>query len=225
MRLLGSYICIAFIWLVMAWSEPWARNVSPFLKKTFFSQRLMHPLLQSTNSILTADEVAYVKSINSLTHTTESELNVANTKATYNIQSKGLLSSYRDAKKGTAYTLQWMDVIIDWFEKIRNLVQWSDPNMTMMFLYLLVIGFLVITFLPLRVILQLAYFRKFWKGRNYQKKRVRNNQEVCKIELANFFAENKLQTVFTDYSTKWRDANITKVMKRAEFEKRLFRYF
>lgn len=37
MRLLLSYLIIAFIWLVMAWSEPWERNISPFLKKTFFS--------------------------------------------------------------------------------------------------------------------------------------------------------------------------------------------
>lgn len=37
MRLLISYVIIAFIWLVLAWSEPWERNISPFLKKTFFS--------------------------------------------------------------------------------------------------------------------------------------------------------------------------------------------
>lgn len=153
MRLLLSYICIAGIWLVLAWSKPWQEHITPLLKKTFFSQHLLHPCLQTTNNILTADAISYVKSINSLMDTTESEQNIAATKASYNIKDKGLLGNYRDAKKGGAYTLQWMDIIIDWFEKIRNLIQWSDPKMTQVFLILLVISFLVITFLPMRFIL------------------------------------------------------------------------
>ena len=99
--------------------------------------------------------------------TTESEQNIAATKASYNIKDKGLLGNYRDAVKGTNYTLQWMDVITDWFEKIRNLVQWSDPNMTKLFLILLVMIFFLVTFLPMKFILQLSYFWKFWKGRTW----------------------------------------------------------
>jgi len=156
--------------------------------------------------------------------TTESEQNIAATKASYKIKDKGLLGNYRDAKKGTAYTLQWMDVIIDWLEKIRNLIQWSDPKMTQVFLILLVIVFLVITFLPMRFILQISYFYKFWKGRNWQKKRIVNNQEVCRIELANFLQENKLDKVFMNYDDKWLD-RVPKVMKRSEFEQRLLKYF
>ena len=44
MKLLFSYICIAFIWLVFAYSKPWEQNITPFLKKTFFSHSLRHPL-------------------------------------------------------------------------------------------------------------------------------------------------------------------------------------
>lgn len=214
MALFPSYLILMLIWLVSAWSEPWQQNVTPFLKKVFFSQRHLHPLMQSTNTILTSDIVTYVKSINSLTHTQESEQNIAATKASYNIKDKGLLTKYRDAKKSSAYSLQWMDVIIDWFEKIRNLVQWSDPSMTRVFLILLLIAFLVVTFLPMRFFFNCALFYKFWKGRNWQKKRIRNNREVCKIELANFLVENKLEKIVTDYDAKWKDIKITKVMKR-----------
>ena len=74
-------------------------------------------------------------------------------KESYNIKDKGILGNYRDAKKGTTFTLQWMDVITDWFEKVRNLVQWSDPKMTKLFLIFLVFCFLLVTFLPMRFIL------------------------------------------------------------------------
>jgi hypothetical protein len=192
MRNLLSYLLLAVIWLVLAWSEPWQRNITPFLKRTFFSQKHLHPQLMSTNNILTADAIAHVKGINSLMDNFESEQNIAATKASYNIKDKGLLDNYRDAVKGTNYSLQWMDVITDWFEKIRNLVQWSDPSMTKLFLILLVVCFLVVTFLPMRFILSLSYFYKFWKGQSWQRRRINNNQEVCRIELAHFLDKNKL---------------------------------
>ncbi len=77
--------------------------------------------------------------------------------------------------KGTAFTLQWLEVICDFFEKLRNLFQWEDPNMTYLFLIMLVILFLFVTFLPLRIILSLATFYKFYKGQQWQKKRNINN--------------------------------------------------
>lgn len=182
-------------------------------------------MLTRTNNILTAEVIAHAKSINSLTKTTESAEYVDAIKESFNIKDKGLMANYRDAKKGTAYTLQWMDVIIDWFEKIRNLITWSDPNMTQLFLFFLVITFFVVTFLPLRFFLQLSTFYKFWKGRSWQKRRIVNNEEVCRIELTNFFVENKLNTHFTNYSEKWDDVKFTKVMKKAELEHRLIKYF
>lgn len=129
----------------------------------------------STNNILTSEAITHVKSINSLLDTTESEQNIAQTKASYNIKDKGIRGLYKDATKGFSFSLQWMDVINDWFEKIRNLVQWSDPSMTKLFLILLFVSYLVVTFLPMRFILQIAYFYKFWKGRTWQRRRINNN--------------------------------------------------
>ena len=129
-QMLLSYILFALIWLVMSWSEPWERNITPLLKKTFFAHKLQHPLLLKKNKILTSDVITHAKSINSLTKTTESAEYVDAIKENFNIKDKGLVANYRDAKKSTAYSLQWMEVIIDWFEKIRNLITWADPKMT-----------------------------------------------------------------------------------------------
>jgi hypothetical protein len=96
-----------------------------------------------------------------------------------------------------------MDVICDFFEKIRNLVIWEDYNMTSLFFALLVVLFLVVTFLPMRFILFLACAYKFACGSRWQWKRVTNNQEVCKLELINFLEENKLSAVVTDFDQTW----------------------
>ena len=97
-----------------------------------------------------------------------------------------------------------MDVIADFFEKIRNLVIWTDPNMTTLFYCLLLILFIVVTFLPLRFILFLACAYKFFCGRRWQHKRITNNREVCRLELINFLHETeKLSFVITDFDRKW----------------------
>jgi hypothetical protein len=167
MRYVVTYFCIALVWLVLVWSDAWMRNITPLLRRTFFSQQLLHPCLMSKNNILTQEAILYVKSINSLMDSKESEQNIEATKANYMIKDKGIVGNYRDAKKGTTFTLQWMDVIADFAEKARNLIQWSDPTMTQLFLILLVICFLVVTFLPMKFILHLAYFWKFMKGQTW----------------------------------------------------------
>lgn len=124
--------------------------------------------------------------------------------------------------------MQWMEVICDFIEKVRNLFQWEDPNMTFIFLLLLIVLFIFVTFLPLRFIIFLALFHKFYKGRNWQKRRTINNEEVCKIEMQNFFAENKI-TCITDYNETW--VNLVKKIKDSDFnkvpkmDKRLTQYF
>jgi hypothetical protein len=84
-----------------------------------------------------------------------------------------------------------------------------------------------VTFLPLRFILSLSTFYKFWKGQSYQKRRTVNNQEICKIEMSNFLAENKI--TFSDYDETWdsllrkiKDSDFNKISK---FEVKLVQYF
>lgn len=141
--------------------------------------------------MLSADDIASIRNINGLL-TEEKGEKLTQTKAEYNIATKGMYASYKDAVKGTAFTLQWLEVICDFFEKVRNLFQWEDPNMTQYFLILLIVIFIVVTFLPMRFILSCALFYKFYKSQNFQKRRTTNNEEVCRIEMANFFAENKI---------------------------------
>lgn len=94
-------------------------------------------------------------------------------------------------------------MICDFFEKARNLVVWEDPKMTSLFFCLLVVLFILVTFLPLRFILFIACIYKFICGRNWQGKRIRNNQEVCRLELINFLDEQKLSQAVTDFDASW----------------------
>ena len=122
------------------------------------------------------------------------------------------------------YTLQWMDVICDFFEKVRNLIVWEDPNITQLFFYLLIVLFLFVTFLPLRTIIFWSFVYKFLCGLRWQNKRVINNKEVCRIELLNFLEEKGLSTTITDFSQKW-DVQIKKTMTMEALEDKITNHF
>lgn len=173
------------------------------MEKIFFSTKFLHKSLKGgcAVNILNSEDISQIKSLNSLLES-EGEEVIAQTKETYNIKDKGMLSSYRDAKKGTAATIQKIENVCDFVEKTRNLIQWEDLHMTRIFLLLLVVLFIFVTFLPLRFILTLSTAYKFWKGLQWQKKRRVNNEEVCRIEMQNFLLENKITTV-TDYNERW----------------------
>lgn len=87
----------------------------------------------------------------------------------------GILQQLKSSKKGVNYTLQWMEVICDWTEKIRNLFVWEDPTQTSLFFGLALVCFIVVTFLPMRHILFIANIYKFACGTRWQWKRVTNN--------------------------------------------------
>lgn len=99
--------------------------------------------------------------------------------------------------------------------------------MTHHFLLILVVLFLFVTFLPLRFIISCAVFYKFYKGQNWQKKRQTNNQEVCRIEMQNFFSENKIPKV--NFEDPWdkicKNIPNSDFNKTVKMEKRLQQYF
>ena len=115
-------------------------------------------------------------------------------------------------------------MIADFFEKVRNLVLWEDYNMTTLFFVLMIIIFLVVTFLPMRFILFLSTFYKFICGRLWQKKRIVNNREVCKLEIVNFLEEQRLSNVITNFDGKWSN-QVRRHMKVAALEEKLTTYF
>lgn len=53
-------------------------------------------------------------------------------------------------------------------------------------------------------------------------RRVRNNKEICRIELCNFLEDNKV--TITNYNEKW-DQALAKQMKAKEMETKLSQYF
>lgn len=111
-----------------------------------------------------------------------------------------------------------MEMINDFFEKVRNLVQWEDEHITRIFLGFLTVVFLIVTFLPVKVILTLALFYKFAKGYTWQKCRTVHNREVCRIELCNFLKEKGFAPI--DLDQKWEA--ICALHKDSDFHKKQF---
>ena len=76
--------------------------------------------------------------------------------------------------------------------------------------------FIFVTYLPLRFILSLSVFYKFWKGRRYQKRRMVNNKEICKVEMENFLLENKIANI-ANYDEEWEP--FVKRIKESDFNR------
>ena len=142
----------------------------------------------------------------------------------YGIKEKGIMGQYDNMKKGATHTFSWLDCICDFWEKVRNLVRWEDPAATWIYLGTLVIVFLVVTFLPLRQIIHIALVYKFVNKKKWQGKRVENNEEVCRIELANFLKEKQLDRWVNQYDEKW-EVSLTRRMTKKQFEHNLTLYF
>ena len=120
---------------------------------------------------------------------------------TYSIKDKNIYAKFQDFKKGSSTTLNFMDGICNIIEKSKNLIKWEDPKMTIYFYFVVMVLFFAVTFLPLRFLIVMWLTYKFYKGQFYHKKRVRNNKEVCKIELSNFLEENKL--TLSNFDDEW----------------------
>jgi hypothetical protein len=108
-------------------------------------------------------------------------------------------------------TLNYLDAICDFFEKTKNLIKWEEPRLTKYFLLFSIVLFIFVTFLPIRTIIIIFLTHKFYRGRTWHMRRVRNNQEVCLIEFNNFLEDNKQK--FANFDDKWeallgKNANI-----------------
>ena len=169
--------------------NPWVRKAWQF----FFSEEEKHEKFQNGNQIKKQEEFTYQNLLKQLTDDEAIFDDVNQFQQDYSVQqTKGLLNKYRDAKKGTANTLNIMDKYCDYFEKYKNLIQWEDSRMTKLAIIVLIIIFVIVTYLPIRLFLAIACIYKFYKGKNWHKKRVRNNREICKMELQNLFNDLKI---------------------------------
>jgi len=121
----------------------------------------------------------------------------------YNIRDKNILGKFKDFKKSSTVTLNYMDIICDFFEKSKNLIKWEDPRMTKYF-FLLCIGFFIaVTFIPIRIIICAYLVYKFYRGQFYHKRRIRSNLEIITIEFMNFLEENKIKHLFGKIDESW----------------------
>ena len=145
----------------------------------------------------------------------------------YNIRDKNILGKFKDFKKSSTVTLNYMDQTCDFFEKTKNLIKWEEPRMTKYFLLLCLVLFIVVTFIPIRIIIMIYLIYKFYKGQFYHKKRIRHNREVLAIEFLNFVEENKLRQQLGDknkFDESWEKL-LGKTMQLKIFEQKLSFYF
>ena len=224
-----SYLVFGLMFQVAQYSAWWEQQITPIVDHLFFNIRHLHESLKTGNNLLTFDQISYIKCIKYLIvkeDDEEKDEELLQMKSNYSLKEKGMLDKYRDAKKGTVVVVQCIEVICDFAEKARNLVQWEDTMQTQLFLLLLFIIFLVVTFLPLKFILTLSTAYKFYKGRGWQKKRIRNNEEVCRLELLNFLKTNNLSRVILNFEHTWiSQIKSAKRIPKKEFEQKLVEYF
>jgi len=70
----------------------------------------------------------------------------------------------------------------------------------------------------------MAICYKFLKKKAWQRKRIENNSEVCRIELNNFLQEKKLAHLVTDFNERW-EVQSKKAMGKKSLEEKLTKYF
>lgn len=84
------------------------------------------------------------------------------------------------------------------FEKAKNLVFWKSKKATMLIYTMLFLALYAVTYLPLRYLIILFYFKKFSRGKSYYDRVYDNNIEVAKIEICKFLNDPKF-----DFWNKW----------------------
>ena len=72
-------------------------------------------------------------------------------------------------------------------EKIKNLILWTDPLLSLYFLIVMIIGGLLIYAIRFKYLMLFAIVKKFIIGAFYYKKKFRNNVEVANIVLNHTF--------------------------------------
>ncbi len=122
-------------------------------------------------------------------------------KEEYNIKEKNIMGKWKDLKKASTVTLNYMDITCDFFEKVKNLIQWEEPRMSKLFFALSIVLMLIVTFIPLRIIICLWLPYKFYFGRTFHQRRLRNNKEVISIEFGHFLEDNKIR--LSNFDDPW----------------------
>eukprot|EP00347_Sterkiella_histriomuscorum_P021039 403335495 len=219
-----TYLTIFVLVLVGSYSDFWAQNISPHLGGLLFREEHLNKLIVPNHQVRTYDQISQEKSKQSLR---EASNELKQIHQEYNIRDKNILGKFKDFKKSSTVTLNYMDIVCDFFEKSKNLVKWEEPRMTKYFFLLFIVLFIAVTFIPIRIIICIYLVYKFYKGQFYHRKRIRNNREIIKIEFLNFIEENKLKNQMGDitkFDESWEKL-LGKAMNIKIFEQKLSVYF
>lgn len=77
------------------------------------------------------------------------------------IKEKGILGKFKDFKTSSAKLLDKLEYICDLFEKTKNFIIWDDSYLSAYFLVLLLAIFILVTYLPFRMIFILWLIYRF----------------------------------------------------------------
>jgi len=116
----------------------------------------------------------------------------------------GLVAKYTKGKAALAELTFMLDKVCDTAEKMKKLLTWEDPATSQKIMFLILGAFLVVSFIPIRLIACIGLIEKFNKGSKYYKRKYIGNKECCRIEMRNFFFVEKNYTfadLFEDTST------------------------
>ncbi|CDW85589.1 UNKNOWN [Stylonychia lemnae] len=217
-----TYLTIFVFVLVGSYSEFWVTYITPHISEIFFKEEHLNKLIIPNHQVRTHDQISQEKSMQSLR---EASNELKQMHQDYNIKDKNILGKFRDFKKSSTVTLNYMDITCDFFEKTKNLIKWEEPRMTKYFLLLCIVLFIAVTFIPIRIIISVYLVYKFYRGQFYHQRRIRSNREIISIEFLNFLEESKLKSNFlNNYDEQWEKV-LGKSMNIKLFEQKLSFYF
>lgn len=181
-ELLLSYGLILLIIVLIINSPQWKDRMDSKIDNFFFRPEQMNKYIKITDiksQNFVDEEITKVKLL-------EEKKDIDEKSSLYSIKKRGIFSKYNNFKVKSAKTLDKLEYLVDLFEKLKNLLTWTDNLMTQYFFILLLILYVFVTFLPVRYITIIYIIRRFYKGKSYYKRLKKSNHKVVSIELEKF---------------------------------------
>ena len=78
-----------------------------------------------------------------------------------------VINVYKQTRRSLSNILFQLDLIFDTIEKMRKLMLWHDWEASKIALFMILIAFFIVSFVPLRFVICLWLINKFKDGSNY----------------------------------------------------------
>lgn len=91
-----------------------------------------------------------------------------------------------------AKAFNFADKYCCYFEKFKNVIEWSDQKATWVFICAMLLLFILVTFLPIRAMIIAGVINRFYRGHRWNERRYTSNRELCKLELTKLFETIKI---------------------------------